>query len=558
MTTWLATYRRDWLRSDAVGGLTTAAVVIPKAMACAVIAGLPVEAGLYTALAATLIYPLLGSSRALSVSSTSAIAMLMAAAIADTSAPPGTEPVTIAATMALLVGVFLLAARLIGLGFLANFISKPVLVGFAAGVGLAIIIGQAKALLGLHLESHGTVGILLELPRAITATHGLTLLVSAVGIGLLLGLHRYLPRAPAPLIWVGLAILASAALNLREQGVALVGSVPPGLPAVALPDLALIPQLWPAALGIALMSFTESVAAARTFRRAQDARVDADQELLAIGAANVAVAMVGGLPAGGGTSQTAVADQAGVRSQMAQWVAAAATLVTLLLFSGLIGLLPQAALAALVVVVSIGMIKPMDFRAIRQIRRMEWLWALATLVGVVLIGTLEGIGIAVVISMLTLIYQANHPPVYEVTYSRDKEVFRRAGENALDETIPGLLMLRAEGRLNFANAANAQDKMQALVAQSNPRVIVLECSAIPDIEYTALAMLTEAEIQLRARGVRLWLAAINPDLFKTIMRSPLGAALGQERMHFNLRIALAAFERDAGALPAATSKGEIP
>ncbi len=540
---WLFAYRRVWLRADLVAGLTTAAVVIPKAMAYAVIAGLAVEVGLYTALAAMLIYPLLGSSRPLSISTTSAIAMLTAVQIAASVAQTGASAAAVAATLALLVGGLLILARLLRLGFLANFISLPVLVGFEAGVGIVILIGQLKSVLGVHVTSKTTVGTLLELPGLLAQSHGVTMLVALAGIVILLALPRLLPRLSAPLVWVALSIAASAAFGLDALGVKSVGTVPSGLPAFALPDLSLAAQLWPAALGIALMSFTESVAAARTFCRRDDPPVNANQELLAVGAANVASALVGGLPAGGGASQTAVADGAGARSQMTQWVNALVVLLTLLFLSGAIALLPQAALGALILVASASMIKPQAFRAIARVRRDELLWALATLVGVVVIGTLEGILIAVAISILTLFYQANHPPVYAVAYNREKQVFRRAGEHESDETFPGLLILRAEGHLTFANAANAGEKMKALVAQTQPRVIVLECSAIPDIEYTALTMLTEAEENLRARGITLWLAGVNPDLLKTLSRSPLGATLGHERMFFNLHKVLGAWQQ---------------
>ncbi|MDO8349204.1 MAG: SulP family inorganic anion transporter, partial [Planctomycetota bacterium] len=347
--------------------------------------------------------------------------------------------------------------------------------------------------------------------------------------------------------WVALSIAASAYLDLEALGVKSIGGVPSGLPAIALPDLGLAAQLWPAALGIALMSFTESVAAARTFCRRDDPPVQPNQELLAVGGANLACALVSGLPAGGGASQTAVADKAGARSQMSQWVGAGVVLLTLLVLAPVIALLPQAALGVLILVAAVGMIKPESFKAIARVRRTELAWALATLAGVVLIGTLEGILIAVAISVLTLIYQANHPPVYAVAYNREKAIFRRAGEDASDETFPGLLMLRTEGRLTFANAANVGEKMKALVTrtqtQAQPQVIVLECSAIPDIEYTALEMLTEAEQNLRDRGVSLWLAAVNPDLQKVLERSELGKALGPGRVFSNLHGALEAWRR---------------
>ena len=543
---WLRGYPPAWLRLDLIAGLTAAAVVIPKAMACAVIAGLPIETGLYTALAALAVYPLFGSSRVLSVTTTSTIALMTAAAVVAVNAgASAAKPLAVAATLALLVGVFLILARILRLGFLANFISKPVLVGFEAGIGVVIAVSQLKAVLGVHLVGKTTLAILLELPGHLAHTHLLTLGVAAAGIALLVLLPRVLPRVPASLVLVVGSILTAALFGLGNRGVSLVGAVPAGLPALALPDFTLIGRLWPAALGIALMSFTESVAAARTFIRHDESVIVPNRELVAVGAANLAAAFLAGLPAGGGTSQTAVNAKAGARSQMAEFVTALVVVACLLFLSKAIGLLPQAALGALVFVVAITMVKPEKFRAIGRIRKDERAWAFVTMAGVILIGTLEGILLAVAISVLTIMYQANHPPVYALAYNREKAIFRRAGEHEQDETIPGLLILRTEGRLTFANAANAGDKMKELVEQVNPTVIVLECSAIPDIEYTALVMLTEAEEKLRARGVTLWLAALNPDLLKLIQRSPLGERLGRERMFFNLHKVVEAY-RHAG------------
>jgi sulfate permease, SulP family len=559
LASWLSSYKPAWLRADLVAGLTVAAVVIPQAMAYGVIAGLPLEIGLYTALAAMVVYPLLGSSRPLSVTTTSALAMLTATEIASaTAARGGTSATAIAATLALLVGGMLIAARILRLGFVANFISKPVLIGFGAGVGVVILVGQLKSVLGVHIASTTTIGTLVELAGQIPHANGPTCLVAAAGLALLIGLPRVFPKVPVSLVWVALSIAASALLGLGARGVASVGAVPAGLPALALPDLSLARLLWPGALGIALMSFTESVAAARTFRHGDDPPVDANRELLAVGAANVAAAFAGGMPAGGGTSQTAVADEAGVRSQMAQWVNAAAVLLTLLLLSRVIALLPKAALGAVILVAAASMIKPASFRAIARVRPDELMWSLVTVAGVILVGTLDGILIAVAISVLTLGYQANHPPVYALAWSAKNGVFRRQGEHAADETFPGLLMLRTEGRLNFANSAIAHDRMRVLIEQSRPRVVVLECSGIPDIEYTALLNLIEDERALRAAGVELWLAAINPGLLAIIKRSPLAATLGEQRMFFDLAHALETWRaREDGTPPRREAEGAI-
>lgn len=550
MASWLRDYRRDWLGGDVVGGATAAAIVIPKVMAYALIAGLTVEAGLYTALAAMLVYPLLGSSRLLIVSTSSSLAMMTAAAAAALTQTHGAEPAAIAATLALLVGGVLLAASVLRLGFLANFISLPVLIGFQAGVGIVIVVGQLKSLLGVQVASKTTLGTLLELPGLLPQTHGLTMLVGVAAVVALVVLQRRFPRGPIPLLVVALSIAASLLLGLAAMGVKTAGSFPPGLPSLALPDVSLAAALWPTALGLAIMSFTESITAARASWQEGEPPVKANRELLALGAANAAAAVVGGMPADGAVSHTAIARQAGARSQLAQWAGAVAIIITLLLLSRAIAALPEAALAAVVLVVAAGMVKPADFTAIARVRRTELMWALITVAGVVLIGTLEGVLIAVVISVLTLMYQANRPPVYAVAYNREQRVFRRAGESTDDETFPGLLILRTEGRLTFANAENAGDKMRALMAEANPRVIVLECSGILDVEYTALVQLAAADQRLRERGVTLWLAGVNPDVLPVLARSPLEVAADPSRVFPDLHKALAAWQAQSAAVDA--------
>jgi SulP family sulfate permease len=540
---WLFNYRREWLRGDLIGGASTAAVVIPKVMAYGLIAGLTVEAGLYTALAAMLVYPLLGSSRLLIVSTSSSLAMMTATAAAEVSQTYGVEPAAVAATLTLVVGGVLIGASVLRLGFLANFISLPVLIGFQTGVGIVIIVGQLQSLLGVQVETTTTLGTLLELPALLPRAHAWTVLVGAIAIAALFVLRRLLPRLPVPLLLLAVSIAVSFVVGLDAMGVRTVGTFPPGLPSLRLPEISLFTVLWPAALGIALMSFTESITAARGCWQHDDPPIRANQELLALGAVNAAVAVVGGLPADGASSHTAIAREAGARSQLAQWASAATVIVTLLVLSRAIAALPEAALAAVILMIAVGMVKPARFAAIARVRRTELVWALITVAGVVLIGTLEGILLAVVISVLTLIYQANRPAVYAVAYNREQRVFRRVGEDAADETFPGLLILRTEGRLTFANAENAGDKMRALADQAKPRVIVLECSGIPDIEYTALVTLAAAEQRLRERGVILWLAGVNPDLQPVLARSTLAVASDPSRLFANLHKALEAWER---------------
>jgi high affinity sulfate transporter 1 len=539
---WLPGYPSGWLRFDLIAGLTAAAVVIPQAMAYAAIAGLPVQVGLYTALVPMLLYALLGASRPLSVSTTSTIAMLTAAALV---AIDPVDPMNSAATLALLTGVFLLLASVLRLGFLANFISLPVLTGFKAGIGVVILVGQLGKVLGIPVAKGPFLQNIFSLWNGLGNIHWLTFTVALFILAILLLLPRFAPRLSAPLVAVAAAILAAALLNLGDKGVALVGTIPPGLPALKLPDLSLVQSLWPAALGIALMSFTESIAAARSFMKHSDPMPEPDQELLALGMANIGGGFFQAMPAGGGTSQTAVNAQAGAKTQLAGITTAAAVILTLLFLAPFISLMPAAALGALVLVAAAGLIKVGEFQAIARIRKIEFWWAIIAFAGVVLLGTLEGILVAVIASLLNLIHQANHPPVYPLGRKPGTDVFRPlSAEHLEDETFPGLLMARTEGRMHFASAPRTGDKLWTLIIEAQPRVIVVDCSAIPDFEYTALSMLTRMEDKLREQGITLWLAALNPEPLKIVERSPLGAALGHERMFFNLEQAVEAYERN--------------
>ena len=540
---WLREYPKEWLGLDVIAGLTAAAVVIPKAMAYATVAGLPVQVGLYTAFLPMLIYAVLGTSRPLSVSTTTTIAILTSAQLGQVA--HGSDPAVLmrgSATLTLLVGTILVLASLLRLGFMANFISEPVLIGFKAGIGLVIVMDQAAKILGIHFPKGSFLHNLVAIVQGLPATSVPTLAVGAVMIGLLVGLERFLPRAPAPLIALAVGIASMSLLGLAAHGVESVGQIPRGLPSFTSPDLALLIELWPGALGIALMSFTETIAAGRAFATSEERSPRGNQELLATGLANVGGALLGAMPAGGGTSQTAVNRRAGARTQLAEVITAGATLVTMLFLAPLIALMPQAGLAAVVIFYSIGLIHMGDFRVILGIRRTEFLWALVAFVGVVLVGTLQGIVVAIVASLVALAYQTANPAVHVLGRKPGTNVFRpRSGQHPEDETFPGLLILRPEGRMFFANAERLAEKMRPLVAAARPRVVALDLSAVFDLEYTALKMLTEAEKRQRERGASLWLIGLNPDMLAMVQRSPLGGVLGRERMHFTLEQAVAKY-----------------
>jgi high affinity sulfate transporter 1 len=539
-------YPREWLRADLVAGLTAAAVVVPKAMAYATIAGLPVQVGLFTAIVPMVVYTFLGTSRPLSVSTTTTIAILTGAELARV-APGGgaAELLAASATLAVLVGAILFAAGALRLGFLGNFISESVLTGFKSGIGVVIVLDQAPKLLGVHIEKAGFFRDLAAIGGQVPNASGATFALALALFALIYLLERFTPRAPVPLVAIALAIAASA-FGLREAGVATIGAVPQELPSLVRPSLELALQMWPAAAGIALMSFTETIAVGRAFAARGEPRPAPNRELMATGFANAAGGLLGAMPSGGGASQTAVNRRAGAKSQAAALVTAATALATLLLLAPLMSLLPQAALAAVVVAYSIELFKPAEFMEIRRVRRTEFYWALIAFAGVVFLGTLNGILVAVVASLLVVLQQAYNPPVHVIGRKRGTDVFRpRSDEHPDDETWPGLLILRPEGRLFFANAPRVAETLRSIYEHeraASPKVVLLDFRAVLDLEYTALKMLTEGEERLRGEGVELWLAGCNPEVLAVLRNSKLGERLGRERMFFNVGGAVKRYE----------------
>jgi SulP family sulfate permease len=528
------------VRRDVIAGLVAAAVVLPKAMAYATVAGLPVEVGLYTAFAPMVVYALLGSSRVLSVSSTTTLAILTATQLGLV--VPDGEPVKLViatASLTALVGVLLVLAGLVRLGFVASFISTPVLTGFKAGIALVIVLDQLPKVLGIHITKHGFFRDLLQVAHHIPETSLIALTVAAATFAVLIGMERLWPHSPAPLVAVGCAIAASWFFDLQARGLSIVGVIPQGLPPLTMPNLSLIEPLVPGALGIALMSFTETIAAGRAFAHPADAPINANRELVATGAANLGGALLGAMPAGGGTSQTAVVRSAGGQSQRATLVTAAAAVATMLFLAPVLGLMPNATLAAVVIVYSVGLIEPAEFRAILAVRSMEFRWALIACVGVLLFGTLKGIVVAIIASMIGLASQTAQPRVSVIGRKRGADVLRPLSpEHPDDETFEGLLIVRPEGRLFFVNAQSVVERINALIEEYRPRVLALDMSRTPDLEYSALLALIEQEQRATNDGILVWIVGLNPAVLEVVRNSVLHERLGRERLLFNAREAI--------------------
>jgi MFS superfamily sulfate permease-like transporter len=316
-----------------------------------------------------------------------------------------------------------------------------------------------------------------------------------------------------------------------------------------MPDFSLVESLAPGALGIALMSFTETIAAGRAFADPADPPINANRELVATGAGNLGGALLGAMPAGGGTSQTAVVRSAGGQSQRASLVTAATSVATMLLLAPMLGLMPNATLAAVVIVYSVGLIQPAEFRAIRFIRSMEFRWALIACAGVLFFGTLRGIVVAIIASMIGLASQTAQPRVSVIGRKRGADVLRPLSpDHPDDELFEGLLIVRPEGRLFFVNVQNVVERIGALVEEYHPRVLALDMSRTPDLEYSALQTLIEYERRATERGVLVWIVDLNPAVLDVVRNSTLHERLGRERLLFNAREAIRRYQaKQAGA-----------
>jgi high affinity sulfate transporter 1 len=540
---WLWSYHRSSLGYDLLAGLTTAAVVLPKSMAYAAIAGLPVQVGLYTTFIPIVIYAVLGTSRPLSVSTTTTIAILTANELEMIGPNASTATLAMAASaLALMVGAILVVASVLRLGVIANFISEPVLIGFKAGIGLVIVVDQIPKLLGIHFDKGSFLQNILAIFHHLPERSTPTFVLGAVTVVFIFVVEHYAARVPAVLLAVAGGIAASALFGLPARGVAAVGDIPKGLPGFSIPDLKLAGSMWAGAAGIALMSFTESIASGRAFARRGEPRPAPNRELIALGAANIGAGLFGAMAAGGGTSQTAVNRKGGARTQLAALVTAAVAVATLLFLAPVVALMPSATLAGVVIATSIPLIQPREFRAVLKVRRLEFYWALIALAGVVVLGTLRGILVAVIASLLSLMQQAQDPHVFVLGRKKGTAVFRpRTAEHPDDETFPGLLILLIEGRLYFGNAQRAGEKMWALVQKERPKVVLIDCSGVLDFEYSVLVALLDTDDRMRAEGIALWLAALNPVARAVVERSPIGRRLGRERMHFNTETAVAKY-----------------
>jgi high affinity sulfate transporter 1 len=542
----LAHYERAWLGPDVVAGLTVAAYLVPQVMAYAQLAGLTPVVGLWSAILPGIVYAFLGTSRHVSIGPESTTAIMVAAAITPLAAGDPVRYAALTAGLAMIVGVLCIVGALLRLGFLGDLLSHPLLVGYMAGVAILMIVSQLSNLTGIPIAGGSIVDDVVDLMTGLGAAHGPTLALGLGVVAFLLVAHRLVPGLPGPLVAVIGASLLVAALGLESQGVELVGPIPSGLPSIGLPaiDAADVGTLAIAAVGVALVAYTDDLLTARAFAARHGDAIDANAELLALGTAEVAAGLSSGMPIGSSGSRTAIVDSVGGRSQLVGVVAVGCVIVVLIALGGALARIPTAALAGLVVYAALRLIDVAGFRRLARFRPSELGLALAAAGGVLAFGVLMGIVLTIALSVIDLFARVARPQA--AILGRPPGV---AGLHNIEDypdaaTIPGLVVFRYDAPLCFANANDFKNRALDAVGHETEPVewLLLNAEAIVEVDLTAADALGELHDELERLGVVLALARVKQDLRDQLERIGLVTHIGADRLYPTLPVALDAFE----------------
>ena len=552
---WLPRYDRSWLRFDIIAGLTLWGLVVPEGMAYAGIAGLPPQAGLYTLVAALLLYALMGTSRHLVVQGTSASAALLAssvaAALVATAATTTSDPenyYAYATAFVFVVGIVFLAAGLARLGFITQFLSKPVMDGFVMGLAIFVAVGQLNKLIGVPKPEGNTVEKLLGIVKELPQANWVTFVIGALALALLFLLPRWNKKIPAGLVVLFAAIGLSAVLDLHGRyGVEIVGTLPQGLPSLTIPKVPLVTYLAMVlpATGVLLVVFSEALGVSHEFAEKHGYEVNADQELNAHAAVNLASALFGGMIAGGSMSASAVKEGAGARSQVTNLVAWAVTIVTLLFLTPLFAPLPEAVLAALIIHAVWHIIASRKLQKIRLASWVEVWFGVLALAGVLLIDVLEGMVIGLVVSLLFVVYRTSRPHV--ASLGRVPGVpgaFSDLNRHPENTPVPGVLIVRLDAQVYYANALTVRDLVKAMIAdmESPPRAVIFDSSAQDEIDVTSTDVIKGLFKELHGRGIQVYLAEVHAPVLDQGRKTGLLESIGEDHVFPTVDLAVRSIE----------------
>ncbi len=512
---WLPSYRSEWLRPDIVAGVTLAAYGIPVAVAYSSLAGLAPEAGLYCYLLGGIAYALFGTSRQLAIGPTSAISILIGSAIGGMAAGDALRQSHLAAGVAILAGIIGLICWLLRLGNLANFVSETILSGFKVGAGLVIASTQLPKLFGIASGGSSFFGRIIQLVKHLPEAHVPTLMVGAGALLLLILGERFLPNRPIALFVVAISIAVMTWFPLASQGLKIVGAIPQGLPSLGWPLVQWneVDELLGLALACFLLSYVESISTVRTFAVKHGYPIDADQELLALGAANFAAGFGCGYPLAGGMSQSAVNEKGGARSQLSLVFASVTIAIVLLFLTGLMSNLPQAVLAAIVLMAIKGLVNPHELRHLYRVNKMEFRIAMVATLGVLAFGILKGVLLAAVFSLLLLLKRASNPRIADLGRLPGTDRFVDITHAPEAELLTDVLALRIETAMLYFNVENVRKEILGRVATGSAiRTVVLDLSASPNIDLAGVRMLGQLHKELQTTGIAFRLAGVHGNV----------------------------------------------
>ena len=549
----LREYERSWLRGDVFAGITVAAYLIPQVMAMAGVAGLPPVTGLWASLVPMLVYALLGSSRQLSVGPESTTALMTASALAPLALSGTAEYIQGAMMMALLVGVICLVAGLCRLGFLSELFSRPVLVGYMAGVALIMIVGQLDKVTGVPVDGISIVGQVKSFLSGLNKIHLPTLILTTCVLVLLLVINKLAPKFPGPLAVVLAAAAAVVLFKLDDNGIELVGAIPAGLPTPTLPGIPLdqiVDMILPAA-GIAVVAFTDNTLSARTFAARRGEKIDGNAELRALGFCNLSTGVTQGFPVSSSGSRTTLGDAVGSRSQVYSLVMLVTVIAFMFLGRGILETFPMAALGALVIYAALRLIDVTEFRRVARFRRSELLLALATTVSVLVFGVLYGVIVAVLLSFVELVSRLARAHDSILGFVPGMAGMHDVDDYPEAESVPGLVVYRYDAPLFFANAEDFRQSVLAAVEKNATPVewFVLNCEAHVDPDITAVDAMAELHKELTGRGIVLVLARVKQDLHDDLQAAGFLEKLGEDRIFMTLPTAVEAFQARTNQRP---------
>ena len=538
-------YRREWLHNDVAAGLSVAAVALPTAIAYAQLAGFPPVVGLYASMLPLVAYAIFGTSRQLIVNPDAATCAMVAAIVAPLAAGNDALYINLAVSLAVLSGIACIAAGAFRLGFLADFLGKPVLVGFMNGISLNIILGQLGKVFGFPIESGSILPRLFEFLSKLEQTHLPTLAVGVLTFAVVRLVKRFFPRLPAPLLALIAAVALVQIFGLDQRGVAVLGAVPAGLPSLGwtpVPSEFVMPLVY-GALGLALVSFTSGMVTARSFAARNKYEIDVDREFIALGACNIASGLSQGFAVTGADSRTAISDAMGGKTQVTGLVAAATIALVLLFLTSPLRYLPISALGAVLVSAAIGLFDWQALLRFRRIREGELLVCVAAMLGVVVVGALQGIAIAIGLAMLVLLVRSSRPAEAVLGRVEGLQGFHDVAQHEGATPVAGALIYRFNASVIFYNAPYFKRRILAMAdARPDVKWLIVDGSPILHLDSTGADIVADLKDELAARGMRLVFASLNPQVRTMLERSGAMDRLGADAVHETLRLAVLKFE----------------